>query len=103
MSRNPEKKEMKTKPATTRESISAEEKSSSSEKAQVEKPETGERFCDNIINNVKDIKLGVLFASVENLFNRVRKLDTEITRNAKGLISRVTGYFRNSIDSPKKT
>ncbi len=103
MSANHEKKEMKTKAAAARKLFSAEEESSSTEKRQVKQPETMEGFCDKIINKVKDIEPGELLAKGENLFDRARKLDKQITGNTKSLVSRVTGYFRNSIDSHRKT
>ena len=102
MSANHEKKEMKTKPAGARKYFSAQEESSSTGKRQVKQPETMEGFCDKIINKVKDIEPGELLAEGENLFDRARKLDKEITGNAKGLVSKVTGYFRDSVDSYKK-
>lgn len=103
MSKNPEKKEKKTKSEETEESISSQEKSNSSEKAQVDQTETTKRFCENSIKNLKDIKIGVLFAGVQNLFDGTKKIDTKITMNANGLLSKVTGYFRNAIDSYEKT
>ena len=102
MSGNHEKKEMKTKPAAARKYFCAQEESSSKEKRQVKQPETMEGFCDKIINKVKDIEPGELLAEGENLFDRARKLDKQITGNAKGLVSKVTGYFRDSVDSYKK-
>ena len=90
---------MKRKPTETEEPISSQEETSPSEKVQVKKTETTERFEEKIINKLKDIKMGALFAEVENLFDSVKKLDAQITKNANGLFSKVTGYFRNSIDS----
>lgn len=103
MSENPEKKGIKTKPEETEEPISPQEESGSSEKAQVEQMETTERFDEKIINKVKDIEMGAIFTGMEDLFNSAKKMDAKITMNAGGLFSRVTGYFRNSIDSYNKT
>ena len=58
---------------------------------------------EKIINKVKDIEMEALFTEIENLFDRVRKIDAKITRNVDGLFSKVAGYFRDSIDSYKKT
>lgn len=73
------------------------------EKKEMKQPETMEGFCDKIVNKAKDIELGELLAEGENLFDRARKLDKQITGNAKGLVSKVTGYFRDSVDSHRKT
>ena len=69
MSENPKKKEMKTKPVETEKHITSQKESGSSEKAQTEQSETTERSCENIINKVKDIEMGALFAGVESLFD----------------------------------
>jgi len=66
MSQNPKKKGMKTKPAAAKKSISSQEESSSTEKAQVKQPETMKRFCDKIITKMKDIKFAFMFVSMIN-------------------------------------
>ena len=97
MNENTEKKEKKTKPEEIDESISSQEKSSSSEEAQAGQTTTRER------SKMKTFEMGEVFASVENLIGTVKKYDTKVTENVSGLISKVNGYFRNSIDSYKKT
>ena len=102
MNEKPEKEKMKTKPAETEESIPAQEESSSSEEKQEEKAETKEKFEKKIIDKLQNIDMGTLLAGVENLLTNAKKLDTKITMNADGLCSKVTGYFRNSINSYKR-
>ena len=36
---------------------------------------------------------------MDNLFDNVKKLDAKIEMEVDGLFSKVSGYFRNSIDS----
>ena len=93
MSKNPDKKEMKTKP----------EESSSSEKTQDKQTETTKIFCENVFHKMKDVELGELFTGVENIVIGAKKMDTKITRGVNGLLSNVTGYFRNSIVTYRKT
>ncbi len=102
MSENPVKEKMNTKPEETEEPKTSKKQSCSSEKEQEEQTETTKRFCKNIINKVEDVEMGVLFAGVESLCDNVKKCDTRITLNVNGLLSKVTGYFRNSIDSYKE-
>lgn len=49
------------------------------------------------------LKWEVLFAGVENIVIGAKKMDTKITRGVNGLLSNVTGYFKNSIDTYRKT
>jgi len=42
--------------------------------------------------------MGALYAGVQNLLNKAKALDEKITLNADDLSSKVTGYFRNSIN-----
>ncbi len=93
MSNNPDKKEMKTKP----------EESSSSEKTQDKQTETTKIFCENVFHKMKNVEMGALFVGVENVVIDAKKIDTRITRGVNGLLSNVTGYFRNSIDTYRKT
>ena len=93
MSINPEEKEMKTKP----------EESSSSEKTQDKQTETTKKFCENVFHKMKDVETGAFFTEVENVVIGAKKIDTKITRRVNGLLSNVTGYFRNSIDTYRKT
>ncbi len=103
MNENPEKKEARTKPEKTGESISFHEESSSSEKARGEQTESKKRFCGNTLNEVKNIEMGALFTLVENLYDSAKTFDSKVTTKADSLLSKVTGYFRNSIDSYNKT
>lgn len=103
MTGTPERKEMKKKPKKTGESIASQEKSSSSEKEQVEQTETTKRFCDNIIDKVKNIEMGALFAGVESFLGSAKKIDSKITMRVKGVLSKVTRYFRTVVDSYNKT
>ena len=103
MSENPEKRENKTKPEEIKESVSSQEKSGSSEQSQDKHTETTDNFCNNVSHNMRDIKMGALFAGAENVVNGAKKIDTIITRGVNGLLSNVTVYFRNSIDSYRKT
>ncbi len=93
MSKNPDKEEMKTKP----------EESSFSEKTQDKQTETTKKFCENVFHKMEDVDMGALFAGVENIVIGAKKMDTKITRSVNGLLSNVTGYFRNSLDTYRKT
>ncbi len=103
MSKNTEEKEMKTKQEKIKEPVSSQEESSSSEKKQDELKEKKNKFCENVFHEMKDVEMGALFAGVENVVIGANKINTKITQGVNGLLSKVTGYFRNSIDSYKKT
>ncbi len=103
MSKTPDKKEMKTKPDEIKESISSQEESSSSEKTQDKQTETTKIFCENIFHKMKDVEMGAFFTGVENVVIGAKKIDTRITRGVNDLLSNVTKYYRNSIDTYRKT
>ncbi len=103
MSKNPDKKEMKTKQEEIKESVSSQEESSSSEKSQVKQTETTKNFCENVFHKMENVEMGAFFTGVENVSMGAKNIDTKITRGVNSLLSKVTGYFRNSTDSYKKT
>ena len=103
MSKNPDKKEMKTKPEKIKEPVSSKEESSSSEKSQDKQTETAKKFCENVFHIMKDVEMGALFAGVENVVIGAKKIDTKITMDVNSLLSNVTGYFKKSIDIYRKT
>ncbi len=103
MSKNPEKKEMKIKPEEIKDHVSSQEESSSSEKSQDKQTETTEKFCENVFHKMKDVEMGALFTGVENAVIGAKKIDARITWGVNGLLLNITGYFRNSTDSYKKT
>ena len=59
-------------------------------------------FCKPTKINVSNIDTGAIYAGVESLFRRARKLDAKLTNYASDLYLRVKNYFIKSIESYKE-
>ena len=93
---------MKTEPEEKKANAVVQKESGTSEKTEKKQKDTKEKLCDNVFACVNDFKVGVLYSGVENVLNGSKKIDARITRGVNGLLSNLTGYFRNSIDEYKK-
>ncbi len=102
MNKKPEEKELKSAPEEKTANAAVREESGTSEKAEKKQKDTKKILCDNVFACVNDFKVGALYSGVENVLNGSKKIDARITRGVNGLLSNLTGYFRNSIDEYKK-
>ncbi len=103
MIKNTEKKEMGTKSEEILDSVSSGEESSSSKKAHDKQTETAKMFCEDIFHKMQNVEMGAFFTGVEDVAIGAKTIDTKITQRVNGLLSNLTVYFRNSIDTYKKT
>ncbi len=102
MNKKPEEKELNTEPEEKKTNTAVHEKSGAFEKTEEKQTDTKKILCDNVFACVNDFKVGALYSGVENVLNGSKKIDARITRGVNGLLSSLTGHFRNSIDEYKK-
>ncbi len=85
----------------------AKKKKKAKSKPKKKKAEPVERIEEKVFSKINEIELpniemGALFAGVENVSKNAKKFDSQVTRFASGLFTKVTNYFKHSIESYKK-
>ncbi|MBW7995939.1 MAG: hypothetical protein FVQ81_05065 [Candidatus Glassbacteria bacterium] len=86
-----------TQQADKQSASSQQQKAEASAKAQQE-------YADKLkdaVNQAKEVE-GALYTGVETVYCGVREMDAKITVKANELLSKLTGYLRESIESYKK-
>ena len=56
-------------------------------------------FCELQMINLSNFDIGALYSGVKSLFNGASKLDTQVANYTGDLYTRVSDYFKNSIES----